>query len=112
MFQKIELTSVEQHLLHALSTGASNKHMARSLGKSEFTIRNQLSTLFKKVNVSNRTQAVCWYREQVGREEREGVIGTSVPLQCPQDSAKMLAKSYADEARKTVSTREWNAIYT
>lgn len=93
MFPKI--TSVEQHLLHALSTGASNKHMARYLGKSEYTIRNQLSTLFKKVNVSNRTQVVCWYREQMARKEREGVIGTSVPLPPPQDAAKMLAKSSA-----------------
>lgn len=106
MLKKIELTGVEQHLLHALSTGASNKHMARSLGKSEFTIRNQLSTLFKKVNISNRTQAVCWYREQMARKEREGVIGTSVPLQHPQDSAKMLAKSSANEAHKTVTAWE------
>lgn len=112
MLKKIELTSAEQHLLHALSTGASNKHMARSLGKSEFTIRNQLSTFFKKINASNRTQAVCWYREQMVCKEREGVISTSVPLQYPQDSAKMLAKSYANEARKTVITREWNAINT
>ncbi|MHB1198508.1 MAG: response regulator transcription factor [Polaromonas sp.] len=106
MLKKSELTSVEQHLLHALSSGASNKHMARHLGKSEFTIRNQLSTLFKKVNVSNRTQAVCWYREQMAHKEREGVIGTSVPLHQQQDAAKMLAKDSANEDRKAVATRE------
>ena len=63
MLRIITITEVERHLLHALSTGASNKHMARSLGKSLFTVRNQLSNLFKRINVSNRTQAVCWYRE-------------------------------------------------
>lgn len=77
------LTIIEQHLLHALGTGASNKHVARHLGKSEYTIRNQLSTLFQKIDVSNRTQAVCWYREYMARKEREDGIGTSVPLQRP-----------------------------
>ena len=61
-----QLTPIEQILLHTLSTGASNKHMARCLGKSEFTIRNQLSTLFRKLNADNRLQAVTWYRENRG----------------------------------------------
>ena len=65
MLTEIELTIVEQRLLNALDTGTSNKHMARLLSKSEFTIRNQLSTLFKKVNVNNRAQAACWYREHM-----------------------------------------------
>ena len=63
-----QLTPMEQMLLHILSTGASNKNMARHLGKSEFTIRNQLSTLFRKLNADNRLQAVTWYREN--REPR------------------------------------------
>jgi len=33
--------------------------------KSEQTVRNQLSTLFKKIHATNRTQAACWYRERV-----------------------------------------------
>ncbi len=106
MFTDTGLTIIEQHLLHALGTGASNKHVARHLGKSEYTIRNQLSTLFKKVNVSNRTQAVCWYREQMARKERAGVIGTSVPLHQQQDAAKMLAEGSANEDGKAVATKE------
>lgn len=89
MFTATPLTASEQHLLHALGNGVSNKHMARHLGKSEYTVRNQLSRLFKKVNVSNRTQAACWYREYLARKEREGVDGTPVPLQRQQDSARM-----------------------
>jgi DNA-binding NarL/FixJ family response regulator len=57
------ITPAEHHLLHALGTGASNKHLAQQLGKSASTVRNQLSTLFKKINARNRLQAANWYRE-------------------------------------------------
>jgi DNA-binding NarL/FixJ family response regulator len=60
-----QLTPIEQALLHALSTGASNKQIAKTMLKSEQTVRNQLSTLFKKIHANNRTQAACWYRERV-----------------------------------------------
>ena len=60
-----QLTPIEQALLHALSTGASNKQIANAMLKSEQTVRNQLSTLFKKIHATNRTQAACWYRERV-----------------------------------------------
>ena len=60
-----QLTPIEQMLLRTLSTGVSNKNMARHLGKSEFTVRNQLSTLFRKLNADNRVQAVTWYRENM-----------------------------------------------
>ena len=92
------LTAIEHQLLHALSTGASNKHMAGHLSNSEYTIRNPLSSLFKKVKVSNRTQAACWYREHLMHKEREGVVGTSVPLRRQQDSAKMLDQGLAERS--------------
>jgi DNA-binding NarL/FixJ family response regulator len=63
MTTKHKTTLVEQDLLHALNSGASNKQLATAMRKSEQTVRNQLSTLYRKINVSNRTQAVCWYRE-------------------------------------------------
>ena len=63
MTSKLKTTPVEQNLLHALNSGASNKQVASATRKSEQTVRNQLSTLYRKINVSNRTQAVCWYRE-------------------------------------------------
>ena len=63
MTTKLNTTPVEQDLLHALNSGASNKQVASAMRKSEQTVRNQLSTLYRKINVSNRTQAVCWYRE-------------------------------------------------
>lgn len=73
-----QLTPIEQALLHALSTGASNKQIAKTMLKSEQTVRNQLSTLFKKIHATNRTQAACWYRERV--DIRLSDVGTSVLL--------------------------------
>ena len=76
-----EFTQAERRLLKALELGASNKQMACALQKSEFTVRNQLSALFKKMSVSNRTQAASWYREHRERNGHQGQpFGTSVPL--------------------------------
>ncbi len=53
MHSVLELTPTERQLLQALAGGVSNKVIAQHLGKSEFTVRNQLSRLFRKVNASN-----------------------------------------------------------
>jgi two-component system, NarL family, nitrate/nitrite response regulator NarL len=63
MPENFNFTTTEHQLLHSLSAGASNKAIARHLGKSEYTVRNQLSGVFKKINACNRTQAASWYRE-------------------------------------------------
>lgn len=90
--QILELTEIELCLLRALGAGISNKCIARALGKSEFTVRNQLSSLFKKMNVSNRTQAAGWYRENVAGTEplqHEKDTGTSVPLPAPRNAERI-----------------------
>jgi DNA-binding NarL/FixJ family response regulator len=53
------LTRADWELLHLLSQGASNKDIARALRRSEHTVRNQLSALYKKIQVSNRVQAAA-----------------------------------------------------
>jgi two-component system nitrate/nitrite response regulator NarL len=79
MYQEIELTAIEVQLLQRLLSGASNKQIGKDLGKSEFTVRNQLSLAFQKIGVANRMQAAFWFRAyQVEQEERG--FGTSVPL--------------------------------
>ena len=61
-----DLTPAECQLIRALAVGCSNKAIAQHLDKSEFTVRNQLSTLFKKIKVSNRAQAVSWWQINQG----------------------------------------------
>jgi DNA-binding NarL/FixJ family response regulator len=57
------LTDTDWRLLEALNKGTKNKELAAVFCKSEFTIRNKLSMLYKKINVNSRSQAAFWYRE-------------------------------------------------
>jgi DNA-binding NarL/FixJ family response regulator len=52
-----KLSSRERELLSLLARGFSNAEMAERLFLSEGTVRNYLSTIFTKLNVSDRTQA-------------------------------------------------------
>ena len=61
--QSQALSHLDQQLLDAVSIGASNKHIALMLCKSEFTVRNRLSRVYKTINVANRAQAAVWYRD-------------------------------------------------
>lgn len=74
--QSQALSPLDQELLSAVSIGASNKHIALMLSKSEFTIRNRLSRLYKKISVANRAHAAAWYRDNaaaVSRSKHEAV---------------------------------------
>lgn len=53
-----ELSEREIEILKLLATGISNAEIAKQLYLSEGTIRNYTSTIFSKLNVSDRTQAV------------------------------------------------------
>ena len=55
---KFQLNDREQELLKLLACGLSNGEIAQQLYLSEGTVRNYTSELFKKLDVSDRTQAV------------------------------------------------------
>jgi DNA-binding CsgD family transcriptional regulator len=56
------LTRQELKVLMMLTEGASNKGIARRLGLSEPTVKFHLKNLFRKLNVSRRTEAVATAR--------------------------------------------------
>lgn len=58
------LSPRQQEILQLLSQGLSNKDIAEILGITEGTIRVHLSTIFKAIKVSNRTEATLWYLMQ------------------------------------------------
>ena len=68
--QRPQLSHLDQQLLNAVSIGASNKYIALMLSKSEFTVRNRLSRLYKEINVANRAQAAVWYRDYAAQMPR------------------------------------------
>lgn len=58
---KIEsLTSRELEVLVQVANGMFNKEIALSLDISERTVKNHVSSIFKKINVSDRTQAAVF----------------------------------------------------
>lgn len=67
------LTSRESSVLEALAQGLDTEAMAVRLGMSEKTLRNHLSTIYGKLGVSNRSQAIVHARERgYGREAKAG----------------------------------------
>lgn len=59
------LSKRETDILQMISFGKSNKEIAAIFSISEKTVRNYISNIFKKLNVSNRTEAaVYWLKHQ------------------------------------------------
>ncbi|MEU5879650.1 LuxR C-terminal-related transcriptional regulator [Spirillospora sp. NPDC047279] len=52
------LTVREREVVEALARGMSNRELARHLGISELTVKNHLHSIFMKLEVADRTQAI------------------------------------------------------
>ncbi len=57
------LTGREREILVRLAAGEDNVHIARGIGLSEKTVRNQLSLIYTKLGVSDRVQAALMARD-------------------------------------------------
>ena len=53
-----DLTARERQVLQLLADGASNRHIARTLGISLKTVQNHVSRILDKLQAADRTQAV------------------------------------------------------
>lgn len=58
-----KLTPREIDVLRGLGDGKSNKEIARDLGLTEPTVKLHMKTLYRKLEVNNRTQAALTARE-------------------------------------------------
>lgn len=59
-----ELSPKEVEIVEMISLGKPNKEIAANLNISDKTVRNYISNIFKKLNVSNRTEAArYWIRK-------------------------------------------------
>jgi DNA-binding NarL/FixJ family response regulator len=54
----LDLSPRQVEVLHLLIRGATNKHIARELSMAESTVKTHLAAIFRRLEVSNRTQAV------------------------------------------------------
>jgi two-component system response regulator DevR len=57
------LSAQERRVLTHVARGLTNKEVAAELGLSEKTVKNYLSNLFEKLQISRRSQAVALYAE-------------------------------------------------
>ncbi len=67
------LTRREKQILNLTSTGATNTEIAEHLNVSMHTVKTHIYNLFKKIDVSNRIQAVNWAKDNL-----EGLQETTV----------------------------------
>lgn len=56
----------ETQILRLLTTGASNKLIARELGLAEATVKVHLKAILRKAKAENRTQAAMWATQFLG----------------------------------------------
>jgi len=68
------LSPREMEILQHLALGRSNKEIAHELGISRQTVKNHMTTILRKLDVQDRTQAAMfavrrgWIRVQAGAE--------------------------------------------
>lgn len=56
-----QLSAQEQKVLALVSEGKTNREIARALGLSDKTIKNYLSHVFEKLNISRRAEAAAFF---------------------------------------------------
>ena len=59
-----QLTRREQGVLELLARGLGNEQIAKELHLSRHTVRNYVATLYAKLGVKSRAEAVIWARER------------------------------------------------
>lgn len=62
------LTTAERFVLNRLASGHTNAQIGHHLGRSEKTVRNQLTRIYAKLGVANRMEAVARHL----RKEHDG----------------------------------------
>jgi PAS domain S-box-containing protein len=62
--EEVELSRREQQVLARLANGLNNEAIGEELGIATQTVRNYISTIYDKLNVHSRAEAVVWARER------------------------------------------------
>ena len=63
------LTKREKQILNLSASGAKNSEIAEALSVSTHTVKTHMYNLFKKIDVSNRIQAINWAKEHLHAQD-------------------------------------------
>jgi FixJ family two-component response regulator len=76
-------------VLEALCRGRTNLQIAAALDISPFTVKNHVQRIFRKIGVTNRTQAAARYTEAV----RQAALGLAAqkPVEAPASQSGQAA---------------------
>jgi DNA-binding CsgD family transcriptional regulator len=58
----VKLSPAEAAVVSQVARGLSNKEIAALLGKSEGTVKNQLSGVYRKLDIQNRARLIVLFR--------------------------------------------------
>jgi DNA-binding NarL/FixJ family response regulator len=61
----LDLSTRELEVLESMCKGKTNQEIALALHISPFTVKNHVQRIFRKIGVTNRTQAAARYTEAV-----------------------------------------------
>ncbi len=75
--QSVAMSQQQWRILELLAQGLPNKEIARKLGIASSTVKNQLTIVFEKLGVSNRTQAAMAARTVVKNSREVGRDGSA-----------------------------------
>jgi DNA-binding CsgD family transcriptional regulator len=64
------LTAAEQVVLLQLAQGLTNREIGERLGKSEFTVKNQVSTILRKLGLRTRGRLIALFARQMPAASR------------------------------------------
>jgi len=67
----LSLSDREREILSRLARGSTNSDIAQALEISLFTVKNHLKRIFRKIGVTNRTQAAARYNDALVASERD-----------------------------------------
>lgn len=56
-----KLSNAEREVFDWLVAGKSNWEIAQILGKSVWTVKNQIKMIYSKLGVNNRASAIHWF---------------------------------------------------
>lgn len=58
----VKLSPAECEVVARVARGFSNREIAHALSKSEGTVKNQLSSVYRKLGISRRTRLMMMFR--------------------------------------------------
>ena len=67
-----QLSAQERRVLALVADGKTNKEIAEQMGLSDKTVKNYLSNIFEKLQISRRSQAAVLYAESKGQKSPIG----------------------------------------